>query len=122
MAKSRVNFVAISTVIVVVTLLGLFLFRWHLEDWAPSKRGQETATPPDLGITYLPLSPRLSAYYDLGVDSGALLTEVTPNSPADKAASLERKEHQDSGQYVVYKEQVPMFLPRLVSPSRAAKA
>ncbi len=44
-----------------------------------------SAWPSDPGINYLPLTPGLSAYYDLGVDSGALITAVAPGSPADRA-------------------------------------
>ena len=85
MTKSKVTLVAVTTVIALVILLGLFLFRWQSEERSPSERAQETASSVSLGVTYLPLTPRVSAYYDLGVDSGALVTEVTSNSPADKA-------------------------------------
>ncbi|MBI2860221.1 MAG: PDZ domain-containing protein [Chloroflexi bacterium] len=39
----------------------------------------------DLGFSYLPLTSRVSAYYGLGMDSGALVTEVDPGSPAARA-------------------------------------
>ena len=51
----------------------------------PSPAALETETPLNLGITYLPLTPRLAAYYGLGVASGALVTKVMPGSPADRA-------------------------------------
>ena len=38
-----------------------------------------------MGITYLPVTRGLSAYYELGVDYGALVTEVMANSPASSA-------------------------------------
>ena len=47
---------------------------------------QETASAVSLGGTYLPLAAGLTTYYDLGVYSGALVTEATSNSPADKAS------------------------------------
>ena len=46
---------------------------------------RETVVPLNLGITYLPLTPRLAAMYGLDVDSGALVTQVIPGSHADKA-------------------------------------
>ncbi len=85
MVRGRAAFVAASMVIAVAILLGLFLFRWQSEDQSPPGQVQETDTAVNLGITYLPVTPRLSAYYGLEVDSGALVTEVTHDSPADKA-------------------------------------
>ena len=52
----------------------------------------ELAPTPDadvavaLGITYLRVTPTLADYYQLGVDSGVLVTEVTPGSPMDLAS------------------------------------
>ena len=39
----------------------------------------------DMGISYLPVTPGVSDYYGLGVDSGALVTEVAPDSMAARA-------------------------------------
>jgi len=39
----------------------------------------------DMGVSYLPVTPRVSQYYGLTVDSGALVTEVVPGSMAEKA-------------------------------------
>lgn len=39
-----------------------------------------------LGITYLRVTPTLADYYHLGVDSGVLVTEVTPGSLMDLAS------------------------------------
>jgi len=40
---------------------------------------------PWLGVAIYPVSEGLAAYYNLAVDQGALLTEVSTDSPADKA-------------------------------------
>lgn len=64
-----------------MVLLGFFLFPKQSDKL--SVAAEETFV--DLGVTYLPVTARLSAYYDLGVSSGALVTEVMPNSLADKA-------------------------------------
>ncbi len=37
---------------------------------------------PGLGITYLPVTRVVSGYYELGVNYGALVTDVAPGSPA----------------------------------------
>ena len=39
----------------------------------------------DMGVSYLPVTPGVSDYYGLGVDSGALVTEVAPDSMAARA-------------------------------------
>ena len=39
----------------------------------------------DMGVSYLPVTPGVSDYYGLGVDSGALVTEVVPDSMAARA-------------------------------------
>lgn len=41
-----------------------------------------TSAALDLGVTYLPVTPGVAAYYNLGVQRGALVTEVAPNSLA----------------------------------------
>jgi len=55
-------------------------------DLPESEPTSETDVAADLGITYLRVTPMLSAYYDLGVDSGVLVTEVIPGSPMDLAS------------------------------------
>ena len=84
-AKNRMAFVAIFTVILAVIMAGFLLFSWQLGDRSPAEPAEATNTAVNLGITYLPITPKLSSYYDLGVESGVLVTEVIPYSPADKA-------------------------------------
>lgn len=85
MLKSRAVLVTASATIIVLILVGLFMFQWPSEEQSPSELAPETEAPINLGITYLPITPGLAAYYGLGVDCGALVTEVTPGSSADKA-------------------------------------
>ncbi len=85
MSKSKITITGITAAILVVLALGLFLFTRESKDQPPLEPSRETATSLNLGITYLAVTPRLSAYYDLGVDSGALVTEVIPDSLADRA-------------------------------------
>ena len=42
----------------------------------------------DMGISYLPVTPGVSDYYGLGVYSGALVTEVAPDSMAARAGGV----------------------------------
>lgn len=83
--RNRVAFVAILTVIVAVIMIGFFLFSWQIEEGSPEGSAEETTTAVNLGISFLLITPQLSAYYDLGVDEGVLVTEVIPNSLADQA-------------------------------------
>ncbi|MFH0914005.1 MAG: hypothetical protein V1849_01790 [Chloroflexota bacterium] len=64
-----------------VLVLGLVAFLKY--------RGASPEVPPpaeesrvSLGFSYLAITPRLSEYYNLGVDSGTLVTEVVPDSVA----------------------------------------
>ncbi|MDP2931462.1 MAG: PDZ domain-containing protein [Chloroflexota bacterium] len=76
--------VAIAAVVLALTL-GVYFVPRQTQSAAPGKPTQQNTAATDLGITYLPLTPGLSAYYDLGVDSGALITEIASNSLADRA-------------------------------------
>lgn len=83
--KNRVAFVSIFTVIVAVIMIGFFLFNWQIEDGSTEGSAEETTAAVNLGISYLLITPQLSDYYDLGVNSGVLVTEVIPYSLADQA-------------------------------------
>ncbi len=85
MPKSRVALATASTIIIILILSGLFIFGWQSEEQSSSKQAQETETSLNLGITYLPVAPGLADYYGLEICSGALVTEVTLHSSADKA-------------------------------------
>ncbi len=82
---SRVTVIGIVAAVLSVLILGFYFHPWQAETSLSLEPAREGSAPIDLGVTYLPLTPRLSAYYDLGVDSGALVTKVVPNSPADRA-------------------------------------
>lgn len=88
MSKAKIiTFIIALGVLAVV--LGFFLVWDQTEDNALLEPALDKETRVDLGITYLPVTPRLSAYYGLGVDSGALITEVVPGSPTDLAGIKE---------------------------------
>ncbi len=76
--------VAIATVVLVLAM-GVYFVPRQTQSAVPARPAHENTAGIDLGITYLPLTPGLSTYYDLGVDSGALITEIASNSLADRA-------------------------------------
>jgi S1-C subfamily serine protease len=45
-----------------------------------------TVTSPWIGIYGVTVTPQVASYYDLGVQSGVLITNVVPGSPAQKAS------------------------------------
>jgi C-terminal processing protease CtpA/Prc len=77
--------IGITVAVSVVFILVFFLFPRQSEESLPLEPAQETSAATDLGFTYLPITPRVSTYYNLGVDSGALVTEVIPDSPSARA-------------------------------------
>ena len=82
---SRVTMISIVAAVLSVLVLGFYFLPPLTETSQSLEPARGSAASIDLGVSYLPLTPRLSAYYDLGVDSGALVTEVAPDSPADRA-------------------------------------
>ncbi len=88
MSKTTVITFAIALGMVAV-LLGFFLIPNQSEDGRLPEPASQHRTSLDLGMTYLQVTPELSAYYDIGVVSGALVTEVVPDSPAERAGIRE---------------------------------
>ncbi len=81
----RVAAIGIVVAVLLALILGFYFLLPQTETSQSLEPARSSAASIDLGVTYLPLTPGLSAYYDLGVDSGALVTKVVPNSPADRA-------------------------------------
>jgi len=79
----------VITLSVVALLLGFFLIPKQSKDGRLSEPAPQYGTFLDLGMTYVQITPQLSAYYDIGVESGALVTEVIPDSPANRAGIKE---------------------------------
>ncbi|MDO8567530.1 MAG: PDZ domain-containing protein [Dehalococcoidales bacterium] len=77
--------VVIITVIVLALTFGVYFVPKPNQSVAPGKPAQQNTAATDLGITYLPLTPGVAAYYDLGVDSGALITQIDSKSLAARA-------------------------------------
>ncbi len=84
MSKTRIITFVIALGVVAV-LLGFFLIPNQSEGGRLPEPASQHRTSLDLGMTYLQVTPELSAYYDIGVVCGALVTEVVPDSPADRA-------------------------------------
>lgn len=85
MSKVKLITISIAGAGLVAVLLGLFLFPEKAEDRTPPEPVAIDQTYAGLGITYLPITRGLSEYYGLGVDHGALVTDVMPGSPADRS-------------------------------------
>lgn len=85
MLNRRVIFIASSILILVAVMLGLLLIDLPSGKTSSNETEQSTSSAIDMGITYVPITSRISAYNSLGVTSGALVTEVVPGSSADRA-------------------------------------
>ncbi len=82
--RRRITIIGVAVVAMLLLGLGLFSFPRQAADQFPVESEPEKATTADLGITYLQVTPGLSVYYNLGVSSGVLVTEVASGSPADQ--------------------------------------
>ncbi len=85
MNKRRVAIMGVIAVVLLVIVSAFFLLPRQPEESPEPEPAQGTSAAINLGFTYLRVTPQVSAYYNLGVDSGALVTEVIPRSPADIA-------------------------------------
>ncbi len=81
--KTRVKLTFAAVIIVLLAVPGYSLLRNQTGDISPGPAATETSA--GLGFSYLPVTGPVSSYYNLGVDSGVLVTEVTPSSPAEQA-------------------------------------
>ena len=68
------------TGVVLFSLLAGVIFIRPPSIWSNSDRISENQPFIDLGLVYLPVNSQISAYYDLGVGTGALVTEVALDS------------------------------------------
>ncbi len=85
MNKRRAAIMGVIAVVLLAIVSAFFLLPRQPEESPAPEPAQGTSTGINLGFTYLPVTTRVSAYYNLSVDSGALVTEVVPRSPADMA-------------------------------------
>lgn len=85
MSRVKLLIFFIAIVSIAVVLLRLFPFSGEAEDEVSPQPVAVEETSTGLGIIYLPVTQGLSEYYRLGVDYGALVTEIIPGSPADRS-------------------------------------
>ena len=85
MSKVRLLIVLTGVVGIVAVILGFLVFSNETENGALPEPSATGKTYAGLGITYLPVTRGLPEYYELGAEYGALITEVIPGSPADRA-------------------------------------
>ena len=84
MNRNRAVIAIMAVVVLAVPLAGYALLLDNSEEQVPS--GSVTVTTDsnfNLGITYLTITPGVAAHYDLGADSGALVTAVNRGGLAD---------------------------------------
>jgi len=86
MIRKKVVIVSIVVAVSISLVLGLVVLPRQSTDLLVSEPTSETDVAVDLGIIYLRVTPAISDYYDLGIDYGILVTEVTPDSPMDEAS------------------------------------
>ena len=86
MIRKKVVIVSIVVAVSISLVLGLVVLPRQSTDSPAPEPTSETDVAVDLGITYLRVTPAISDYYDLGIDYGILVTEVTRDSPMDEAS------------------------------------
>jgi len=62
-----------------------FLSRGRVQPIITDNPKQEKTSVAYLGVTYIPITTKVAAYYNLKADKGALVTAVAPGSPAERA-------------------------------------
>jgi S1-C subfamily serine protease len=82
MLNRRLTYIVIVLTALVVIAGGVVFFHWRGDNSALSLQANSSAVK--LGFSYLPVNRTVAAYYNLGVDSGAMVTEVTKGGLADR--------------------------------------
>ena len=86
MIRKKILIPSITMAVSISLVLGLVVLPRQSTDLPVPEPTSETDVAVDLGIVYLRVTPAISDYYDLGIDYGILVTEVTPDSPMDEAS------------------------------------
>ena len=74
-------------IVLVAVIVGIVITAGPSADDPPPLA--ETSASQDLGITYLRITPQVTAHYELGIKNGALVTGVVSDSLADRAGLRE---------------------------------
>lgn len=86
MLTKKIIIVWVVSIVSVAIALVVFLIPRETRQWVPPAAVQGENVVTGLGVSYIPLTPELSQYFDLGVDSGVLVTEVVSGSPMNQAS------------------------------------
>lgn len=89
MLSKKIVIIWVVSIISVAMALWFFLLPQETKWGLTPEAVQDGNGATDLGIIYIPVTPELSQYYDLGVDSGVLVTEVVSGSPMSQASVQE---------------------------------
>jgi S1-C subfamily serine protease len=116
MNKKRVAIIGVIVVVLLSIVSTFFLLPRQPEETMVSEPSQGISPSINLGFTYLQVTPQVSAYYNLGVNSGVLVTEVIPESPAELAGV-------EVGDVILsynggdLKEEAPLFGMMMICPA-----
>jgi S1-C subfamily serine protease len=77
--KSDRTYLILAAIVIAAIVLGVNFIYSRSTQPGPIDTSDD-ATVIDFGLVYLPVNSQISAYYDLGVNYGALVTEVSPGS------------------------------------------
>jgi membrane-associated protease RseP (regulator of RpoE activity) len=84
MNRSDKLLLGLTGVVVLTILAGLFFLR--PKSMLPNSDSlSENKTFINLGLVYLPVNSQVAAYYELTVGNGAMVTEITGDSPGSDA-------------------------------------
>ena len=86
MLSKKVIILWLVSIISVAIAVWVFMLPQETRQWTPPATVQGSSEVTDLGITYIPINPESSQCFDLGVDSGVLVTEVASGSPMGQAS------------------------------------
>jgi S1-C subfamily serine protease len=84
MLNRRLKYIIIALAALVMIAGGVTWLHWRGENSAAITT-ESNSPAVKLGFSYLPVTRTVAQYYNLGVDSGALVTEVTKGGLADQA-------------------------------------
>lgn len=82
MSKVKLALLLTAAFIITTATVGILVFPDNNAEISPPEIAVADETFNDLGITYLPITQGISEYYGLSVENGALVTDITPGSPA----------------------------------------
>ncbi len=85
MPKGKIVLISLGAVVIGIIGIAALLGTWGSNQDSPAQQVPDSGAGVNLGITYLALNPMIAECYELEITSGALVTNVDPNSLAYQA-------------------------------------